>query len=396
MGALSGVRLLELARVPPAELPGMLLSDLGADVLKIEMPTARPLSDEDRRRAAFSLVNRNKRSLALNLKTPDGQVIFRRLASSADAIVEGFRPGVMQRLGADYETLRRLNPRIVYCSLSGFGQTGPYRHMPAHDLNYLALSGILSLIGERGRAPQIPLNLVADYGGASLHAALGIMIALFARERTGEGQHVDVSYLDASISLLGATPNMRLFWSDDAVPTRGAGFLSGTYPYYSVYETSDGRYLTVACYEPVFWERFCAAIDRPALARFAFRDDHAVRAATQEEAAARGEVQRIILTRSRDEWWRTLSEAGACVAPVYEPVEALVDPQVTARGMVVALPHPRYGDVHQTGTPIKLSATPGAPRRPAPAPGEHTEAVLAELGFTNDEVAALRARGVCG
>jgi alpha-methylacyl-CoA racemase len=396
MAALTGIRILELARVPPAELPGMLLSDLGADVLKIETPLARPLSDQDRRRAVFSAVNRNKRSLALNLKTPDGQAIFLKLARAADVIVEGFRPGVMRRLGADYDAIQALNPRIVYCSLSGFGQTGPYRHVPAHDLNYLALSGILSLIGEAGRTPQIPLNLVADYGGASLHGALGIMVALFARERTGRGQHVDVSYLDASISLLGATPNMRGFWSDDAPPARGAGFLSGMFPYYAVYETKDARYITIACYEPVFWERFCAAIERPDLARFAFRDEHAVRAPTPEETAARADVQRLIATRTRDEWWRLLTDAGTCVAPVYDPAEAFADPQVRARGMVVSVQHPEYGEIHQTGTAIKLSETADGATGPAPVPGEHTDGVLTELGFSREEIAALRARGVCG
>jgi alpha-methylacyl-CoA racemase len=396
MHALGGIRLLELARVPPAELPGMLLSDFGADVLKIDTPLEHPLSVVDRRRAAFSPVNRNKRSLALNLKTPEGQEIFRKLAIDADVIVEGFRPGVTERLGADYESIRRLNARIVYCSLSGFGQTGPYRDLPAHDLNYLALAGILSLIGEAGRAPQIPLNLVADYGGAGLHGALGILVALFARERTGQGQHVDVSYLDTSLSLLGVTPNMRTFWSDNWAPARGAGFLSGTYPYYSVYEASDGRYLTIACYEPVFWERFCTAIDRPDLVRFAFRDEHAVRAPSAADAAARAEVQRIIGTKARDEWCRLLTEAGTCVAPVLEPAEALADRQVRARGMIVSVTHPDYGDIRQTGTAIKLSTTPGAAQRPAPLPGEHTHAVLTELGFSSEEIAALRARRVCG
>jgi len=373
----------------------MLLSDLGAEVLKIDTPLERPLSDEDRRRVVFSPVNRNKRSLALNLKTAEGQAIFRRLAGGADVIVEGFRPGVMQRLGADYDTIRRLNPRMVYCSLSGFGQTGPYRDLPAHDLNYLALSGILSLIGEPGRTPQIPLNLVADYAGASLHGTLGIMVALFARERTGQGQHVDVSYLDTSLSLLAATPNMRFFWCEDAVPARGAGFLSGTFPYYSVYKTSDGRYLTVACYERVFWERFCGAVERPDLARFAFHADHVVRAPTAEEAAARADVQRIIATKTRDEWRRTLNEAGSCVAPVYDPAEALADPQVLAREMVISVPHATYGEVGQVGMPIKFSATPGVATGPAPVPGEHTDAVLTELGYTPGEIAELRVRAVC-
>jgi alpha-methylacyl-CoA racemase len=256
MGVLDGICILELARVPPAELPGMMLADMGADVLKIETPPDHPDDAEAHRRAAFAYVNRNKRSLALNLKAPDGQDIFRRLASAADVIVEGFRPGVMKRLGGDYESIRTLNPRIVYCSLSGFGQTGPYRDLPAHDMNYLSLAAVLGLIGEPDRKPQIPLNIIADYAGASMHGALGIVLALFARERTGRGQLVDVSYLDTSIALLAATPNMRFFWSDGLAPRRGAGFLGGSYPYYAVYETRDAKYLTIGCTEPGLWENF--------------------------------------------------------------------------------------------------------------------------------------------
>ena len=223
MGVLDGIKILELARVPPAELPGMMLADVGADVLKIETPEPDRPSDADWvRRTLHTFTNRNKRSMALNMKSAEGQEIFRKLAATADVIVEGFRPGVMKRLGADYETLARTNPRLVYCSLSGFGQDGPYRDYPAHDMNYLSLAGVLNLIGEPGRKPVIPLNLVADYAGASLHGALGIVLALFARERTGRGQHVDVAYLDTTLSLLAATPNMRYFFSDGLAPRRGA------------------------------------------------------------------------------------------------------------------------------------------------------------------------------
>src|SRR2546428_2106241 len=239
MGVLDGIKILELARVPPAEMPAMMLADMGAEVLKIDSPAPeRPPGEEWVRRTIHAFTNRNKRSMTLNMKAPEGQAIFRKLATTADVIVEGFRPGVMKRLGADYETMRALNPRIVYCSLSGFGQDGPYRDYPAHDMNYLSLAGVLNLIGDAGsKKPVIPLNLVADYAGASLHGALGIVLALFARERTGRGQHVDVSYLDTTVSLLAATPNMRFFFSDGWSPKRGEGFLGGSYPYYAIYET---------------------------------------------------------------------------------------------------------------------------------------------------------------
>src|SRR5438552_11532308 len=298
MGVLDGIKILELARVPPAEMPGMMFADVGADVLKIETPDPhRDESLEAQRREAFAFVNRNKRSLSLNLKAPEGQAIFKKLAAEADVIVEGFRPGVMKRLGADYETIRALNPRIVYCSLSGFGQDGPYRDYPAHDMNYLSLAGVLGLIGEADRKPAIPLNLVADYAGASMHGALGIMFALFARERTGKGQLVDVSYLDTSVALLAATPNMRFYFSDGLAPKRGEGFLGGSYPYYAIYDTKDGKLLTIGCTEPWLWENFCRAIDRPAFARLARKPDQFGRPADAREEGARREIEAIIKTR---------------------------------------------------------------------------------------------------
>jgi crotonobetainyl-CoA:carnitine CoA-transferase CaiB-like acyl-CoA transferase len=394
MGVLDGITVLELARVPPAELPGMFLADMGAQVLKIETPPDAPEDDQAQRRAAFAYVNRNKRSLALNMKAPEGQAIFKRLASTADVIVEGFRPGVMKRLGADYETLSATNPRLVYCSLSGFGHNGPYRDYPAHDGNYLSLAGVLNLIGEPDRKPVFPLNLVADYGGASMHGALGIMLALFARERTGRGQHVDVSYLDTSLALLAATPNMRFFWSDGLAPRRGEGFLGGSYPYYAVYETKDGRYLTIGCTEPWLWENFCKAIERPDFVRFARKPDQFVRAANADEVRARQEIEAIIKTRTRDEWYDFLAKADVCVGKVYEPEEVAGDPQIQAREMIVEMRHPVHGTVKQFGQPIKLSATPATIRAAAPHTGEHTDQVLRELGLPEPEIQGLRERKV--
>ncbi len=390
MGALDGIKILELARVAPGEYCTMLLADMGADVLKIETPQAHP--EIDGRRAAFAFVNRNKRSLALNLKTPEGQAIFGRLARDADVIVEGFRPGVMGRLGADYQTVRAINPRIIYCSLSGFGQNGPYRDYPAHDMNYLSLAGVLGLIGDADRKPAIPLNIIADYAGASLHGALGIALALFSRERTGQGQHVDVSYLDTTLELLAATPNMRFFWSDGVAPRRGEGFLGGSYPYYAIYETRDGKLLTIGCTEPWLWENFCRAIDRPDLARFARKSDQFVRAANAEEEAARGEIEAIIKGRDRDEWFDLLVKADVCVGKVYDVEEMVSDPHLGHRQMIIEVEHPMHGRIKQFGIGLKLSGTPGAVRSAAPAPGEHTEEVLRGLGLTPGDIRALRDR----
>jgi alpha-methylacyl-CoA racemase len=397
MGVLDGIKIVELARVAPGEFCTMMLADMGADVLKIETPEPQTPGDaEAARRAAFAFVNRNKRSMTLNLKSPAGQAIFKKLAAGADVIVEGFRPGVMKRLGGDYEAISALNPRIVYCSLSGFGQDGPYKSYPAHDMNYLSLAGMLGLIGEPDRKPAIPLNVVADYGGASLHGALGIVLALYGREKTGRGQHVDVSYLDTTLNLLAATPNMRFFFSDGTAPRRGAGFLGGSYPYYAIYETRDGKLLTIGCTEPWLWENFCKAIGRPDFARFARKPDQFVRRANAEEDAARREVEGIIRTKNRDEWYELLVKADVCVGKVYDVEEMARDPQVNHRQMIVDIEHPVHGKVRQFGIAIKMSETPGTIRRAAPLSGEHTEDVLKDLGMDAAEIAALRATGAIG
>jgi alpha-methylacyl-CoA racemase len=395
MGILDGIKVLELARVPPAEMPGMILADYGADVLKIETPEpGRRRDAQEERRAAFAFVNRNKRSMTLNMKAPAGQAIFRKLAAEADVVVEGFRPGVMKRLGAGYEELQALNPRLVYCSLSGFGQDGPYRDYPAHDMNYLSLGGVLNLIGEPDRKPVIPLNLVADYAGATMHGALGIVLALFARERTGRGQRVDVSYLDTTVSLLAATPNMRFFFSDGLAPRRGEGFLGGSYPYYAIYETRDNKLLTIGCTEPWLWENFCKAIGRPEFARFARKADQFVRAANAEEDQARREIEALIKTRDRDEWFEALVRADVCVGKVYDVEEMVRDPQINHRQMIVEAEHPKFGKVKQFGIAIKLSDTPGTIRRAAPTSGEHTDEILKSLGESAESIAALRQTAV--
>src|SRR6185503_15100730 len=396
MGVLDGIKVLELARVAPAEMPGMIMADMGADVLKIETPEPGRQDDEQSiRRTIHTFVNRNKRSMTLNMKAPEGQAIFRKLAAGADVIVEGFRPGVMDRLGAGYEALKALNPRIIYCSLSGFGQDGPYKNYPAHDMNYLSLGGVLNLIGDAGsKKPVIPLNLVADYAGASLHGALGIVLALFARERTGRGQHVDVSYLDTTVSLLAATPNMRFFFSDGVAPRRGEGFLGGSYPYYAIYETRDNKLLTIGCTEPWLWENFCNAIGRPDFKRFARTADQLVRAANAEEEAARREIEALIKTRDRDDWYEALVKADVCVGKVYDIPEMVADPQINHRKMVVDVEHPTQGRVRQIGVAIKMSDTPGTIRSAAPMPNEHTEDVLKDLGMSAADIADLKRKKV--
>ena len=261
-GPLKGLKVLELIRVPPGAFCTMMLADMGAEVVKIETPVGAPPEQtaQAERRVAFQFVNRNKRSIAINLKRPDGQKLLHQLAADADVLVEGFRPGVMARLGGDYETLKRVNPRLIFCSLSGYGQDGPHRDQPAHDVNFLSIAGVLNLIGEPDQPPAIPLNLIADYAGASLHGVAGILLALLARQRTGCGQLVDVSYLDTSLALMAATPMMQDYLCNGIGSRRGAGLARGTHPYYTTYETADGKALAVGCRDAEQWDAFCKAI----------------------------------------------------------------------------------------------------------------------------------------
>ena len=394
-GPLEGLKVLELIRVPPGAFCTMMLADMGAEVVKIETPvgaTPKQMAQAERR-AAFQFVNRNKRSIAINLKQPDGQKLLHQLAADADVLVEGFRPGVMARLGGDYETLKRANPRLIYCSLSGYGQDGPYRNQPAHDINFLSIAGVLTLIGELDRPPAIPLNLIADYAGASLHGVAGILLALLARQRTGCGQLVDVSYLDTSLALLAATPMMQTFLCNGTDSRRGTGLLGGVYPYYTTYETADGKALAVGCTDAEQWDTFCKAIGLAELAETGPDEAQPDRAADGTAQAAEAAVQAVLRRKTRDEWFAIFRDKQVSAAPLNAVDEAFDDPQVLARQMAVNVVHPRHGSVCQAGIAIKLSDTPGSIRGAGPALGEHTDEVLRALGYDETRRAELRQAG---
>jgi alpha-methylacyl-CoA racemase len=401
-GPLDGIKVIECNRVAPGSLTTVLLADMGAEVIRVVEPSAASAERtgsgdsaddvEARRQRAGYWVDRNKRSLSLDLKKPEARAVLRKLAAHADVLVEGFRPGVMKRLGVDYETLAADNPRLVYCSLSGFGQDGPYRDFPAHDINYLSLAGVLNQLGQPDEAPTIPLNLVADYGGASMHGALGVMFALFARERTGRGQLVDVAYLDATISLVAAVPSFMAFFGGGPEPRRGLGTYDGSRPFYTTYVCADGKLLSIGCTEPHLWHNFCDAVDRPDLKSAQRLPGEAERGPRPEQVAAKREVAALLRTKSRDEWYDLLTKADVCVGKVYDPHEVFEDPQVRHRDMAVHLDVDGASAVNP-GIAIKLSDTPGAVRFPTPLPGAHTNEILASLGYTARDIDALRAAG---
>ena len=388
-GPLSGVKALELVQKGPGAFVTMMLADMGADVIKVEAPSREGESGSggssnaaDARAQAANIVNRGKRSLVLDLKTKRGQTVLQELARRTDVVVEGFRPGVTARLSADYETLRVGNQRLIYCSLSGYGQDGPYRDLPGHDINYIAMAGILNLIGERGKPPIVPLNFIADFGGAALHAVAGIVMALFARERTGAGQLVDIAYLDTALSLLAPSRFIREYLAEGAQVQRGTGALSGRFPYYAVYETKDAKYISIGCIEPWLWENLCNAIDRPDLIDAGLQPGDFTGEESEQQVWCRKELDRIFKTRPRDEWFDLLVRADVCVGKVYEIPELFDDPQLKHRQMVPRLPHPEMGEVRQIGIGIKLSDTPGSIRGFAPWKGQHTDEILAELGYS--------------
>ena len=363
---LTGLRVLDLAPLLPGAFAAMWLGDLGADVIKVEGPGnfTRLLGDvEEGLGPYFYALNRNKRSVLLDLKTAEGTAALRQLAATADILIEGFRPGVLDRLGVGYETLRALNPRLIYCAITGYGQDGPYRDVPGHDLAYLALSGILSQAAAPGQPPRpLPVQ-VADVGGGTLPALTAILAALYHRERTGEGQYIDVAMLDGSLSwLYFLLPLSRRADLAEA----GPGMLGGEALSYNVYETADGRWLAMCAMEPHFWAAVCQALDRPDLLDVGLNPEPG---AAERLAALRA----FFRTRPLAQWLEILDPARTACAPVLTIDEALQDPQVVARGVIAD------GQQPQVAFPARLSATPASIRRSPPRLGEHTAEVLAEL-----------------
>ena len=386
---LDGVRILDLTRLLPGGYATLLLADLGADVLKIEEPGkgdyirwTPPIVGEFS--ASHIALNRNKRSMTLNLKTGDGRGIFTDMAANADVVIESFRPGVMDRLGVGYDALKERNPALVYCAISGYGQTGPRSLVAGHDVNYIGYAGVLGINGEEGRRPVIPGVQVGDLAGGGMAAAISILAALFKKNATGQGDFCDISMADGALSWL--TIHAGSFAATGEDPQRELMHLSGRYPCYRVYPAADG-YLSVGALEPQFWSALCEAIERPDLAGDAFAMGD-----RRNEVVA--ELETLFATKTRAEWMDAFDGRDVCVGPVNSFSETFEDEQFAARDMIFEAEIPGAGPWKHIGNPLKMSsAETSGMRLPPPKMGEHTTEVLSELGI-GERVEELRAAGV--
>jgi alpha-methylacyl-CoA racemase len=390
---LQDLRVLDLSRLLPGGFCSLLLADFGADVIKVEdtgmgdyvrwSPPYYEGAEQTARSALFLALNRGKRSIRIDLKKDQGKEVLLRLAREADVLLESFRPGVLDRLGVGYARLRECNPRLVYCAITGYGQDGPNRDRSGHDMNYLGLNGLLGLTGEVDGPPVQAAGQIADIGGGALTAATGILMALRERERSGEGQLVDASMFDGSLSWLAMVAAEA--FASGRPAHRGEVKLAGALTCYRPYRCADG-YVTLGALEPKFWGAFCRGVDRDDLIEHAF---------DPPGSDAHREVSEIFAQRTREQWRSFASEHDCCLEPVLDLDEALGSELVAAREMVVSLDQPGADrPVKLLGVPVKLSRTPGDPTRaPGPALGEHTDEVLAQTGLRPEQIAELHQSG---
>ena len=402
MGMLSGIRVLDLSLQLPGPFCTMIMADYGAEVIKVDEPYPRVRNPFAGKEPGLSpaerYLNRGKRSLTLNLKTGEGREIFRTRADAADVVGEGFRPGVVERLGVDYPTLSARNPRLVYCSISGFGQAGPMRTVAGHDINYISYTGILGISGRWGDPPAIPPVQIGDLFGGSMMALSGILMALLSRQSSGQGRLVDVSMADGAMSMLAF--HAAEFFTGGVLPERGNMPLTGRFPCYETYRCMDGQYISVGSLETWFWEGLVKIIGREDLLPFHSTDG-------EEGEKARAELAKVFIGKTRDEWVKFFEGKDVCFSPVLTLAEALDHPNAKEREMVVEVGSPLGGREKQLGLPVKFYGpqevpprTPSAGGPAAPVPrrasflGENDEEILKEIGYTAAQVEELRDRGV--
>jgi alpha-methylacyl-CoA racemase len=387
--ALEGLRVLDLSRLLPGGFCSLLLADLGADVIKVEdtgmgdyvrwAPPYYEGAEQSASSALFLSLNRNKRSARVDLKSERGRDVLLRLVRDADVLLESFRPGVLDRLGVGYERLREENPGLVYCAITGYGQDGPRRDRAGHDMNYLGVTGVLGLTGEEDGPPVQAAGQIADIGGGALMAAFGILAALRERDRSGEGQQVDISMSDGALSWLAMVA--ARYFAEGRPPRRGSLELAGRLICYRPYRCADG-WVTLGALEPKFWQAWCRGVGREDLIEWQFEGPG---------TEAHREVEAVFAGRTRAEWEAFAAACDCCLEPVLELEEVLESELVRARAMVAGLDQPGVDTpVRLLGVPVKMDRTPGdANRLPGPALGEHTEAVLRETGFDSHEIAEL-------
>lgn len=388
---LEGIRVLDLSRYLPGPFCTQILADFGAEVIKVEDPRGGDLGRTltpciEGESARFPTVNRNKKSVTLDLKQPSGKDIFRKLVAGADVVVDQFRPGVMKKMGLDYEALKGLNKGIIYCAITGYGWTGPLKDAAGHDLNYLNLAGVTGMTGVYNGRPAMSGVQIADIAGGTLYSVIAILLALASRKKTGEGQFCDVAMLDCSISLLAYTLGEWAGWG--RLPEMGNDVLTGGYACYNVYETKDGKHVSLGAVEDKFWAQFCQKLDRAEYVKPQWNPDL--------QPDIQSDIRAIMMTKTRDEWVDFFANDDICFTPVLTMEEMCNHPQVVARDMILKLINFKGSgrDIPLTGVPIKLSGTPGVAKLVFPALGQDTEAVLMEAGYSDRQVTEFREKGI--
>ncbi len=380
---LSGIRILDLSRALPGPYCSQLLSDYGAEIIKIEDrdgdPSRKNLPRLAGEGAQFYSVNRNKRSLTLDLKQKKGQEIFRKLVRVSDVVIDGFRPGTMDKFGLGYEALKQLNPSLIYCALTAYGWTGPLRNAPSHDINISSLAGITELTGHHNGPPAMSTVQISAVSGA-LYSAIAILVALHHRDKTGEGQFCDVAMLDSAVNLLAYT--MAEWSGNQSLPRRGKGRLTGAFAYFNIYETSDGRYISVGASEEKYWTRFCTVINKPEYIK-----PH--KEPSMQEEMING-IQDRIKRKSQSEWLEIFGDE-ACITPVLSLDEVSEHPQVKDRRTIIKIGNFRETgiDLALPGPVIKFSNSSNQPKYEFPRLGQHSGKILEELGYTLDEIEVL-------
>ncbi|MEQ2525444.1 CoA transferase [Robertmurraya yapensis] len=376
---LDGIRVLDLTRLLPGPYTSLMLADFGADVIKIEDPKVGDYArwgepKINNYNAMFHSLNRNKRSITLDLKSEEGKEMFLDLVKTTDVLIESFRPGVMERLGLGYEVLKNYNSKLIYCAITGYGQTGPLRDIPGHDINFLSYSGVLDLQKDSKGYPVSSPVQIGDIGGGALMATIGILTAIIEANKSGDGQFIDISMLDGTISWMQTTlPN---YLATNELQESGELLLSGGMACYEIYETRDKRFLSVGALEPKFWLNFCKVIGKDELIT-------QLNAPFEQQKRMKMEIQSVIEKKTLQEWVALFEDVDACVTPVLTIAEMVEHPQILQRKMIEEVEDLNSLPMRQIANPIKLSRTPAKIYRKPPELGEHNEEVLRELRLVN-------------